>query len=50
MIKLTDDTKDLHTRYLTVMMGPSHPATHGTMMMNLVLDGETIIDVDIDPG
>jgi len=50
MIKLTDDTKDLHTRYLNIMMGPSHPATHGTIMMNLTLDGETIIDLDIDPG
>jgi NADH-quinone oxidoreductase subunit D len=50
MIKISDTTKDLHTRYLTVMMGPSHPAMHGTVRMDVVLDGETLIDLDIDPG
>ena len=50
MIKISDTTKDLHTRYLTVMMGPSHPAMHGTVKMDVVLDGETLIDLDIDPG
>jgi len=50
MIKLSDTTKDLHTRYLSVMLGPSHPAMHGTIRMNLALDGETLIDIDVDPG
>ncbi len=50
MIKLSDTTKDLHTRYLSVLMGPSHPAMHGTIKMDLVLDGETVVDIDIDPG
>ena len=50
MMKISDTTKDLHTRYLQVLMGPSHPAMHGTIMMNVTFDGETIIDLDIDPG
>lgn len=50
MIKISDTTKDLHTRYLSVMMGPSHPAMHGTVKMDVVLDGETLIDLVIDPG
>ena len=50
MIKLSDITKDLHTRYLSLLMGPSHPAMHGTIKMNLTLDHETVIDVDLDPG
>jgi NADH-quinone oxidoreductase subunit D len=31
-------------------MGPSHPAMHGTIRMVLDLDGETVQDVDIQPG
>lgn len=50
MITLRDTTKDLHTRYMDIIMGPSHPAMHGTIQMNLVLDGETIVDIDIIPG
>ncbi len=50
MIKLSDITKDLHTRYLSLLMGPSHPAMHGTIKMNLILDHETVIDADLDPG
>jgi len=50
MIKLSDITKDLHTRYLSLLMGPSHPAMHGTIKMNLTLDHETVIDADLDPG
>ena len=33
-----------------VEMGPSHPAMHGTIKMNLLLDGETVERVDVDPG
>ena len=40
----------LHTEYMRVAMGPSHPATHGTMQMNLTLDGETVIDVEVKIG
>lgn len=45
-----DSKKDLHSDYLHVMMGPSHPAMHGTVMMHLDLDGETIISADVEPG
>lgn len=31
-------------------MGPSHPATHGTVKFVLTLDGETVEDVDIHIG
>jgi NADH-quinone oxidoreductase subunit D len=31
-------------------MGPSHPAMHGTIRMVLKLDGETVQDVDVQPG
>ncbi len=42
--------EDIHTSRLDVMMGPSHPATHGTIRMDVVFDGETIIEMDVDPG
>ncbi len=45
-----DTTKDLHTDYLDIMIGPSHPATHGTIQMHALLDGETIVDIDVEPG
>ncbi|MFT7624162.1 MAG: NADH-quinone oxidoreductase subunit D [Myxococcota bacterium] len=35
---------------MTLQMGPSHPAMHGTVRMQLELDGETIRDLDIDIG
>jgi NADH-quinone oxidoreductase subunit D len=31
-------------------MGPSHPATHGTVKFLIELDGETIVDLDIQVG
>jgi len=40
----------LHTEYMQIAMGPSHPATHGTMQMLLTLDGETVIDADVKIG
>jgi len=46
--KKVDD--HLHTEYLQIAMGPSHPATHGTMQMMLTLDGETVVDVDVKIG
>jgi len=35
---------------MTIQMGPSHPASHGTVKFNLRLDGETIVDVDVEIG
>ena len=31
-------------------MGPSHPAMHGTIRMVLDLDGENVINLDVQPG
>ena len=31
-------------------MGPSHPAMHGTIRMVMDLDGETLINLDVQPG
>ncbi len=40
----------LHTEYMTLHMGPSHPATHGTVQFVLTLDGETVVDFDAKIG
>lgn len=40
----------LRTENLTLNMGPSHPAMHGTVRMELSLDGETVVDADINVG
>ena len=44
------DTDGLHTNRMIINMGPSHPATHGTVKFVLTLDGETVDDVDIHIG
>jgi NADH-quinone oxidoreductase subunit D len=31
-------------------MGPSHPATHGTVKFLLTLDGETVVDMVVEVG
>jgi NADH-quinone oxidoreductase subunit D len=41
---------DPSTEVMEIQMGPSHPASHGTIKFNLRLDGETIIDVDVEIG
>jgi len=35
---------------LTVNMGPSHPATHGCLRIELLLDGETVVDAKSEIG
>ena len=35
---------DLHTETQVVSMGPSHPATHGTVKIILEIDGEEIVE------
>ncbi len=48
---LEDDfERDLHTEHQILNMGPSHPATHGTVKFLIELDGETIVDLDIQVG
>ena len=41
---------ELHTDPMRLNMGPSHPAMHGTIRMVLDLDGETVINLDVQPG
>ena len=41
---------DVDSEPMTIQMGPSHPASHGTIKFNLRLDGETIVDVDVEIG
>jgi len=35
---------------MELQMGPSHPATHGTIKFNLKLDGEVVVDCDVEVG
>ena len=42
-----DDPTD---EVMEIQMGPSHPASHGTIKFNLRLNGETIVDVDVEIG
>lgn len=39
------DRDTLQTEYLTVNMGPQHPATHGVFRMAVLLDGENVVDL-----
>src|SRR5687767_2815469 len=55
MEPIEDDLEDegaleLPSTPMRLNMGPSHPAMHGTIRMVLDLDGETVTDVDVQPG
>jgi len=41
-----DDTAEI----MELQMGPSHPASHGTVKFNLKLDGEQIVECDVEVG
>jgi NADH-quinone oxidoreductase subunit D len=41
---------DLPTETMDLQMGPSHPATHGTIKFNLKLAGEKVLDCDVEVG
>lgn len=45
-----EDALELPSEPMRLNMGPSHPAMHGTIRMVLDLDGETIMNVDVQPG
>ncbi|MGA9520359.1 MAG: NADH-quinone oxidoreductase subunit D [Myxococcaceae bacterium] len=40
----------LQTKRMSLNMGPSHPATHGTVRMKIELEGETIVSADPEIG
>ena len=41
---------ELSTDPMRLNMGPSHPAMHGTIRMVIDLDGENLINLDVQPG
>ncbi len=42
--------EDSEFEQVTLNLGPSHPATHGTLRIAVTLDGETIIGADTEIG
>ena len=40
---MSTNVQPLPTERLIVNIGPSHPVTHGTLRIQLELDGETIV-------
>ncbi len=47
---LSDTEAELPPDLMTVNMGPSHPAMHGTVRIVLTVDGEKIVKGDVQPG
>lgn len=47
---MSDLKENLHTEHMVLNMGPSHPATHGTVEFLITLDGETIVNMDVEIG
>ncbi len=45
-----DTETELPHELMTVNMGPSHPAMHGTVRIVLTVDGERIVKGDVQPG
>jgi len=44
------DNPELPHEIMELQMGPSHPATHGTIKFNLKLEGEKVLDCDVEVG
>ncbi len=47
---MADLKEKLHTEHMLLNMGPSHPATHGTVKFLLTLDGETVVKMEVEVG
>ncbi len=45
-----EDFEGMPNDLMTVNMGPSHPAMHGTIRIELTIDGERVVKSDINPG
>src|SRR5438874_13678811 len=41
---------DMPSEPMTINMGPSHPAMHGTVRIVLTVEGETVRDADVQIG
>ena len=53
LVDYADDPEiddELPTEPMKVNMGPSHPATHGTVRIVLTVEGETVRDADVQVG
>lgn len=48
--RLENIDQDIQTEPMILQMGPSHPATHGTVRFTLTLDGETVVKSDTEVG
>ncbi|ELZ19594.1 NADH-ubiquinone oxidoreductase chain 49kDa [Haloterrigena salina JCM 13891] len=44
------DHREAESDTMFLNIGPHHPATHGVLHLETVLDGETVVDVDPDIG
>jgi NADH-quinone oxidoreductase subunit D len=44
------EASDPADEIMELQMGPSHPASHGTIKFNLKLDGERVADCDVEVG
>src|SRR6516165_9883954 len=44
------EASDPADEIMEIQMGPSHPASHGTIKFNLKLDGERVVDCDVEVG
>jgi NADH-quinone oxidoreductase subunit D len=44
------EASDPADEIMELQMGPSHPAAHGTIKFNLKLDGERVVDCDVEIG
>jgi NADH-quinone oxidoreductase subunit D len=47
---LSDTETELPPELMTLNMGPSHPAMHGTVRIVLTVDGERVVKSDVQPG
>jgi NADH-quinone oxidoreductase subunit D len=45
-----DGAEQLPAELMTINMGPSHPAVHGTVRIVLQVDGERVVSADVQPG
>ncbi len=45
-----DAFDDLNTQPMRIQFGPSHPATHGTVKIELDLEGERVVNADVQVG
>ena len=47
---LADSSRDADSDTMMLNVGPHHPATHGVLHLETVLDGEQVMDVEPDVG